>query len=86
MCWALQGWLPPLWVFVGGMLALLRIGLVSYWSESYWGGSCAAIGGALLIGACPRLIRRPVPGPALAFAAGLAILANTRPLARPGER
>jgi hypothetical protein len=79
LCWALQGWLPPLWAFVGGMLALLRIGLVSYWSEGYWGGSCAAIGGALLIGACPRLLRRPGPGPALAFAAGLAILANTRP-------
>jgi hypothetical protein len=79
LCWALQGWLPPLWAFVGGLLALLRIGLVSYWSESYWGGSCAAIGGALLVGAAPRLIRRPGPGPALAFAAGMAILANTRP-------
>src|SRR2546430_3972808 len=32
-----------------------------------------------MIGAVPRLMRRPRPAGALAFAAGLAILANTRP-------
>ena len=79
ICWALQGWLPPAWSLVGALIALLKIGIVSYWSESYWGGTCAAIGGALLVGALPRLVRRPCKGAALAFAAGLAILANTRP-------
>lgn len=79
LCWALQGWLPPVWALAGSLLALVRIGIVSYWTESYWGGTCAAIGGALVIGAIPRLIRRSRPGVALAFAAGLAILANTRP-------
>src|SRR5260370_26467023 len=43
--WTLQVWLPPLWAFVGSLLPLLRIGIVSYWTESYWGGTCAAIGG-----------------------------------------
>ena len=79
LCWALQGWLPPVWAFAGSLVALARIGIVSYWTESYWGGTCAAIGGALVIGAVPRLIRQLRPGPSLAFAAGLAILANTRP-------
>jgi hypothetical protein len=79
ICWALQGWLPAAWALAGSLIALVRIGIVSYWTEGYWGGNCAAIGGALVIGAAPRLIRRPGPGPALAFAAGLAILANTRP-------
>ena len=79
LCWALQGWLPPVWAFAGSLLGLARIGIVSYWTESYWGGTCAAIGGALVIGAVPRLMRRPRPGAAIAFAAGLAILANTRP-------
>ena len=79
MCWALQGWLPPVWALVGALIALLKIGIVSYWSESYWGGTCTAIGGALVVGALPRLLRRPGRGPALALAAGLAILANTRP-------
>ena len=79
LCWALQGWLPPVWAFAGSLIGLARIGIVSYWTEGYWGGTCAAIGGALVIGALPRLMRRSRPAPALAFAAGLAILANTRP-------
>ncbi len=79
LCWALQGWLPPVWALAGTFVAVLHIGIVSYWTESYWGGACAALGGALLIGAIPRLIQRPRVCPALGFASGLAILANTRP-------
>ena len=80
ICWALQGWLPCTWALLGSIIALLRIGLVSYWSESYWGGACAALGGALIIGAVPRLVRREPSLPVIVtFAAGLAILANTRP-------
>jgi hypothetical protein len=79
ICWALQGWLSASWALLGSVIALLKIGVVSYWSESYWGGTCTAIGGALVVGAIPRLIRRPNAASATAFAAGLAILANTRP-------
>ncbi len=79
LCWALQGWLPAVWALVGSLIAVLHIGIVSYWTESYWGGACTAIGGALLIGALPRLLERPRAAPALAFALGLAVLANTRP-------
>ncbi|HUA19328.1 MAG TPA: hypothetical protein VMB25_11335 [Bryobacteraceae bacterium] len=79
LCWALQGWLPPPWAFAGSLIAALQIGLVSYWTESYWGGTCAAIGGALVVGAVPRLLERPRARTAIALAAGLAILANTRP-------
>lgn len=79
LCWALQGWLPAVWALAGSMIAVLHIGIVSYWTESYWGGACAAIGGALLIGALPRLIEAPRVPMALTYAAGLAVLANTRP-------
>ena len=79
LCWALQGWLPAVWALAGSLIAVLHIGIVSYWTESYWGGTCAAIGGALLIGALPRLVERVRVRSALAFAAGLAVLANTRP-------
>jgi hypothetical protein len=77
--WALQGWLPPTWAFLGGMIAVLRIGLFSYWTHGYWGGSLAAFGGALLIGAYPRLKKEPSSGVATALAMGVLILANTRP-------
>ena len=79
LCWSLLGWLPRAWALAGTLVAILRIGIVSYWTETYWGGSWAAIGGALVIGAVPRLIRRPSAATALALAAGLGILANTRP-------
>ena len=79
ICWALQAWLPAVWALAGALIAVLQIGIVSYWTESYWGGTCAAIGGALLIGAVPRLLEQPRPGLAAAFAAGLVILANSRP-------
>jgi hypothetical protein len=76
--WALWAWLPPPWAIAGGLIAALQL-TGTYWSESYWGGTLAAIGGALLVGALARLMRRPAAPPALAFGLGLAILANTRP-------
>jgi hypothetical protein len=75
--WALWAWLPPVWATAGGLLAALQL-TGTYW-DSYWGGTLAAIGGALLVGALARLIRRPTRAPAVTFGLGLAILANTRP-------
>ena len=75
---ALRAWLPPRWALVGGLLAVAHP-LLLQWGQNYWGGALAAAGGALLIGAFPRLWRRPRALLLAIVAVGLAILANTRP-------
>jgi len=79
LCWMLQGWLPPPWAFLGGVLSVLRLGLLSYWMNTYWCASVAALGGALVLGAWPRLRKHRRVRDSLLLALGVAILANSRP-------
>ena len=79
LCWMLQAWLPPRWALLGACLAVLRLGLLSYWMNSYFATSLPAFGGMLLLGALPRIKKHRRVWDALLFGLGLAILANTRP-------
>jgi hypothetical protein len=78
--WMLQGWMPARWALLGGVLVLLRYAVFSDWVETYWGGAVAAIGGALVVGALPRIWRTARPRYAAIMGIGAAILANSRPV------
>jgi hypothetical protein len=77
--WALQAWMPSRWAFLAGVLAATRLAVACYWMNSYWGGAVAAIGGALVVGALGRLLRRAEVSNAIVLAVGVAILLNSRP-------
>jgi len=79
ICWMLQGWISPRWALLGGVLALPRLGLLSYWTNGYWCGCLPALGGALVLGALPRIKHHLRWLDAVIMAIGLFILANSRP-------
>ena len=78
VCWMLQGFVPPRWALLGGLLLGIRLGVSSYWMNSYYGGALAATGGAFVLGALARLRLRPRWRYAVLMGIGLAILANSR--------
>jgi hypothetical protein len=79
ICWMLQGWMEGEWALLGGLLAVVRFGTFTYWANSYMGGSPAAIGGALVMGALPRIWQDVRMRDAAILGIGVAVLANSRP-------
>ena len=88
--WMLLGWTRPWWALLTALLFGLRLGIFSFWMNSYWGGALAVLGGALVLGAVPRIMDsrwrgayRPAKTPhvrdAFWFSLGCGLLATTRP-------
>ena len=79
VCWMLQGWLPRRWALLGSLLLTMNVTLQITWGQTYWGGQVAAMGGALVYGALPRIFAGTGPTSALMLGLGVVLLANSRP-------
>ncbi|MDA8018962.1 MAG: hypothetical protein MPN21_16090 [Thermoanaerobaculia bacterium] len=79
VAWLLSLWLPPPWPLLGALVVLLRIGVGSYWNQSYWGGTLAMVAGILVLGGVRVCLERPSVGGAVLLGLGLLTLANSRP-------
>jgi hypothetical protein len=79
VCWMLQAWLPPRWALLGGLFASFHMNILMWWGWTYWGGSVAMLGGALLFGGLRRVVTRPHWAASVWLGLGLAVLANSRP-------
>jgi hypothetical protein len=78
-CWMLQSFAAPRWALLGALLLAVRVGVSSYWMNSFWGGAVAAAGGALALGAMARIWRKPDWRLTAVMGAGFAILFHSRP-------
>jgi hypothetical protein len=78
ICWMLQAWFPPGWAFAGGLLAAIRLGVFSYWMNSYWGGALTAFGACLVLGSARRIWTRPRVRDACWMGVGIFVLFTTR--------
>ena len=79
LCWMLQAWLPANWALLGGDCGM-RLGLFSDWINTYHTvGSLAAVGGALVLGALPRLMKTARFRYGMLMALGIVILASRVP-------
>jgi len=77
--WMLLGWLPVRWAIVGAFLFAVHPGYQIIWGQSYWGGTLAFLGGALVFGAVARMRARPKVRDAIAMSVGAILLAISRP-------
>jgi hypothetical protein len=77
--WMLLGCTTSRYAILGSLLWAAHPGIQLSWGQSYWGGTLAYIGGAMVFGAAIRMQRRSEVGDAVAMAGGAVILAVTRP-------
>ncbi|MFL6438968.1 MAG: hypothetical protein ACJ71Q_15420 [Terriglobales bacterium] len=79
ICWALQALIGPTYALLAGVYCALKYSIGTQYSDSYWGGSVCALGGALALGAFVRIIQTRSAKWVPALVIGVGLLANSRP-------
>jgi hypothetical protein len=78
VAWMLMAFVPRRWAFAGAALLAIHPAVFA-WSQSYWGGAVAVLGGALIAGSAGRLVRKNDAVASTLGGVGLFLLANSRP-------
>jgi hypothetical protein len=79
LCLMLYAWVTPRWALAVSVMFALAFTPAMYWTNSYWGGSVATSGGALVLLAIGIYRRRQTPLAGVVFALGALLLFWTRP-------
>lgn len=77
--WMFLGWVSKSWAAVGGFLFAVHPCYQIIWGQSFWGGTLAFLGGALVFGAVARMIKQPRVIDSIAMAFGAIVLSVSRP-------
>ena len=81
--WMLRSWTSSGWAALGGLFLVSNGPLIRAWGQTYWAGSVAFMGGALIFGGLHRIWNaegKPKPQDAILTGIGLVLLANSRPM------
>ena len=78
-CLMLFAWVPSRWALVVSGMFALCLGPRMYWTNSYWGGSLAASGGALVLLGVGIYRAKQTPLAGVIFGLGVLLLFWTRP-------
>ncbi len=78
-CLMLFAWVPPRWALAVSLTMCLCLRPSMYWTNSYWGGSVAASGGALVLLGIALYRKKESPLSGAVFALGVLLLFWTRP-------
>ena len=79
LCLMLFAWVRPMWAIIISVLFALYLHPGMYWTDSYWGGSVAASGGALVLLSIGISRQKQTPLGGALFACGALLLFWTRP-------
>ena len=78
-CWALQPLIGYRYALLAALFVGLKYGVLTQYSDSYWGGSVCALGAAITLGAFVRLIEHQRIRHGILLVIGVWLLANSRP-------
>jgi hypothetical protein len=79
ICLMLYAWVRPQWALAVSAMVALCLSPHMYWTNSYWGGSVAAAGGALVLLGIGMYLKKQTKVAGVVFACGALLLFVTRP-------